>query len=106
MPNIYICGLFLASNCLSLCRKLWNKLLLLTNTTDNLYSYDNKKRNSASRQRDGKLLPFVIVFYSTTSAVLMSISNLCRFKSDKKSLANALDYEKVETERLRDENST
>ena len=34
----------------------------------------------------------------------MSIFNLCRFKSDKKSLADALDHEKAEMEKLRDEN--
>ena len=34
----------------------------------------------------------------------MSIFNLCRFKSDEKSLNDALDYEKAETEKLRGEN--
>ena len=50
------------------------------------------------------LLPFVVIFCLTTSAVLMSIFNLCRFKSDEKSLADTLDYEKVETQRLSYEN--
>ena len=35
--------------------------------------------------------------------MLIFTLNLCRFKSDEKTLADSLDYEKVETKKLREE---
>ena len=45
----------------------------------------------------------VVEKLTTTWLVLMSTLNLCRFKSDEKTLADSLDYEKVETKKLRKE---
>ena len=45
----------------------------------------------------------VVEELTTVWLVLMSTLNLCRFKSDEKTLADSLDYEKVETKKLRDE---
>ena len=52
-----------------------------------------------------KLTTMVVVVEELTTIwlVLMSTLNLCRFKSDEKTLADSLDYEKVETKKLRDE---
>ena len=45
----------------------------------------------------------VVEELTTTWLVLMSTLNLRRFKSDEKTLADSLDYEKVETKKLREE---
>ena len=46
----------------------------------------------------------VVVEYLTTIwLVLMSTLNLRRFKSDEKTLADSLDYERVKTKKLRGE---
>ena len=45
----------------------------------------------------------VVEELTTIRLVLMSTLNLCRFKSDEKTLTDSLDYEKVETKKLRDE---
>ena len=45
----------------------------------------------------------VVEELTTIWLVFMSTFNLCRFKSDEKALADSLDYEKVETKKLRDE---
>ena len=45
----------------------------------------------------------VVEKLTTIWLVLMSTLNLCRFKSDEKTLADSLDYEKIETKKLREE---
>ena len=45
----------------------------------------------------------VVEELTTTWLVLMSILNLYRLKSDEKTLADSLDYEKAETKKLREE---
>ena len=45
----------------------------------------------------------IVEVFTTSWLVLMSTLNLCTFKSDEKTLADSLDYEKVETKKLTNE---
>ena len=48
-------------------------------------------------------MAMVVEKLTTIWFVLMSTLNLCRFKSDEKTLADSLDCEKIETKKLREE---
>ena len=48
-------------------------------------------------------MPVVVENLTTIQLMLMCTFNLCRFKSDEKTLADSLDYEKVKTKKLREE---